>query len=152
MDIQHALPRQDWPSLCTRQLVAARKGTPGSVILDVSGTLSASLPLGLTDTFQFNGAVTLIFPSTSSGAPAGPENFLTYNVGNTLNLVWDPAASCPATTSFVLNVSGAFNGTFPLPTRGLSAAVPPGTYNFTLSAVNPCGASAPTAAQTVVVP
>jgi hypothetical protein len=150
-------------------------GTPSSVILDVTGTLSASLPLGVTDSFVFNGVpggtytfsvravngsgsspssnpVTLAFPGGCSGAPSAPENFLTYNVGNTLHLLWDPAASGPATTGFVLNVSGAFNGTFPLPTRGLSAAVPPGAYTFTLSAVNPCGASAPTAPQTVVVP
>jgi hypothetical protein len=150
-------------------------GAPGNVILDVSGTLAASLPIGLTDTFTFtpvpggnynfavraaNGAgtsapsntVNLSFPIVCTGAPQAPENFLAYNVGNTVNLLWDPASSGNAPTIYTLNVTGAFNLTLPVPTRAVSGGVPPGTYQFTVTAANACGASAPTAVRTVVIP
>jgi hypothetical protein len=150
-------------------------GAANTFILDVSGTLSASLPLGLTETFNFNGVpggtytftvraangsgssaasnpVTLNFPSVCSGVPAPPASFLAYNVGNTLNLMWEPPASGAAATSYVLNVTGSFNGALPFATRGLSTPVPPGSYTFSVSAMNACGASASTTTQTVVVP
>lgn len=151
-------------------------GAPGGVVLDVSGSLSASLPLGLTDTFQFNGvpggnytfsvralnavgssppsnAVALSFPSpTCSGAPLPPAAFLAYRVGNTLTVLWEPATSGPAPTSFVLNVSGAFSGSFATPGRAVSGAVGPGSYTLSVAAANACGTSAPTPPQTVVVP
>lgn len=34
----------------------------------------------------------------------------------------------------------------------LAGVTPPGTYTLDVAAANPCGQSAPTAAQTVVVP
>ena len=43
-------------------------------------------------------------------------------------------------------------GSVPIGGRAISGAVPAGTYNFSLQAVNACGGSAFTAAQTVVVP
>lgn len=150
-------------------------GTPASVVLDVTGALATSLPLGLVDTFTFpnvpvgtytfsvravntagssvaSNPVTLTFPGVCSGTPAPPVGFLAYNLGNTLNLMWEPPASGPAATSYVLNVAGAFNGALPFATRGLSTPVPPGSYTFSVSAMNACGASAPTTTQTVVVP
>ncbi|MDH4066307.1 MAG: Ig-like domain-containing protein, partial [Acidobacteriota bacterium] len=151
-------------------------GAPGGVVLDVSGSLNTSLPLGLTDNFQFNGvpggtytlslrainasgsspssnAITLSFPSpTCSGAPLPPSGFLAYRVGNTINVLWDPATTGAAPTSFVLNVSGGFNGSFAVPGRTLSGPVGPGSYNLSVAAVNACGTSAATAVQTVVVP
>ncbi|MGE3884976.1 MAG: Ig-like domain-containing protein, partial [Vicinamibacterales bacterium] len=150
-------------------------GAPGGIVLDVSGALTTSLPLGLTDSFQFNGvpggtytlslraingagsspssnAITLTFPSPCTGAPLPPSNFLAYRVGRTLFVVWDPATSGPAPTSYSLSVTGAFAGTFGTPGRSLSGAVGPGTYHLSVAAANACGSSAATPVQTVVVP
>ena len=150
-------------------------GAPGGIVLDVSGSLTASLSLGLTESFQFDGvpggtytlslqavngsgssaasnAITLSFPLPCSGAPLPPANFLAYRIGRTVFVVWDPATTGPAPTSFVLNVSGAFVGSFGTPGRTLSGTVGPGTYHVAVAAQNACGGSAFTAAQTVVVP
>ena len=150
-------------------------GAPASIWLDVTGALSGSLPLGLTDSFSFatvpagtytlrvratNGAgssgqsnpVTLTFPGPCSGAPVTPANFLAYKTGSVITVLWDPAVSGPAPTGFVLDVTGSFVGSFPTSARSLSGAVGPGTYNLRVSATNPCGTSTPTAVQSVVVP
>lgn len=150
-------------------------GAPANLVLDVSGTLNASLPIGLTDTFSFNpvpagtytfslraqngagvsgpsNTVTLTFPQPCTGAPQVPQNFLAFATGNVLTLLWDPATSGDATTGYILTVGGAFNAALPLANRGIAAPVPPGTYTFTITAANACGASAPTAVRTVVVP
>jgi hypothetical protein len=150
-------------------------GEATSLFLDVAGAFNGSLPLGLSDSFSFNGvppgsytfslravnaagvssasnAVTLSFPGTCSGAPLPPANFLAYRNGNTLTIVWDPAASGPAPTGYVLNVGGAFSGSFGTPGRTLSGTVPAGTYQFSVLATNDCGASAATAVQSVQVP
>jgi hypothetical protein len=65
---------------------------------------------------------------------------------------WAPGTSGPAPTGYVLHVTGAFVGSFPTVERGLSGAVGPGTYTLSVMAVNPCGVSAVTAPQTIVVP
>jgi subtilisin-like proprotein convertase family protein len=150
-------------------------GAPTSLILDVTGSLSGSIPLALIDNLAVSGvpagtytlsfraangagisgpsnAVTLTIPSACSGVPLTPTNFLAYKAGGILSLVWDPAAGGPAPTSFLLNVTGSFVGSFPLPGRGVSASAPPGTYSFTLQGVNACGAGAPTPVQTLTVP
>jgi hypothetical protein len=150
-------------------------GAPQGLILDVTGTLSISIPLGLTDNFSFNGvppgtytlslravngagpsapsnAVTLTFPQPCSGPPLVPDSFVAYRVGNTINVLWDPAASGPAPTAYMLNVTGSLTASIPTPTRVLSGGVGPGTYSLSVVAVNPCGTSAPTPAQVVVVP
>lgn len=149
-------------------------GATSSYVLDVTGTLSTSLPLGVAETFTFNGVpngtytfrvravnaagssaasnpVTMTFPSPCSGVPLVPADFLAFNVGRTVNVLWNPAASGSAATSFVLNVSGPITLALPLPARSITSPVPPGTYTFSVSAVNACGASAATAPQTVVV-
>ena len=46
----------------------------------------------------------------------------------------------------------AFVGSFPTATRALSGTVGPGSYTVSVAAVNACGLSGSTAAQTVVVP
>ncbi|MGE0816302.1 MAG: Ig-like domain-containing protein [Vicinamibacterales bacterium] len=150
-------------------------GTPQTTVLDVSGTLSGSLPIGPADSFTFNGipggtytfsvrsanaagtsgssnAVTLTFPQVCTGAPATPANFLAFKTGNLLTLLWDPAATGDATTQFVLNVSGAISASVPFNTRRLSVPVPPGSYTFSVAAVNACGTSPATPTQTVVIP
>ena len=150
-------------------------GAPAAAALDVTGAATLSVPLGLTDTFSFAGVppgtytfavravngvgssapsngVTLTFPGGCSGAPLTPSNFLAYMVGNTLFVVWDPAASGPAPTVYVLNVSGSFVGALATPLRALSGAVGAGSYSFNVVASNACGSSAPTATQTVTIP
>ncbi len=160
-------------SLAWRNTLEGR--APAAIMLDVTGAATLSVPLGLTDTFSFAGvppgtytfavravngvgssapsnAVTLTFPGGCSGAPLAPSKFLAYKVGNTLFVVWDPAASGPAPTVYVLNVSGTFSGALATPGRALSGAVGAGIYSFNVVASNACGSSAPTATQTVTIP
>jgi hypothetical protein len=150
-------------------------GPPQQAILDVSGTLSGSVPLGPSESFTFNpipngtytfsvrstnaggvsassNAVTLTFPLPCTGAPQEPEQFLAFNTGNLLTVFWDPPTSGPAPSHYLLAVSGAVNVTVPFTTRGLTLPVPPGTYTFSVAAVNTCGTSAFTASQTVTIP
>ena len=149
-------------------------GAPSSLVLDVTGSQTGSLPLGMTENFSFAGmpggtytftvretndtgtsaqsnAVTMTFPSACSGAPLAPSNFLAYKIVNTVYLVWDPPVSGAATTSYIVNVTGSFVGGFPTTGRSLSGAAPPGTYTFTVTGMNDCG-SATTSEQTVTIP
>ena len=150
-------------------------GEPTSLVLDVSGTVATSIPLGFAESFNFTGvpagtytlslralnatgssaasnAITLTFPGPCSGAPLTPINFLAYKVGGAIVIVWDPATTGPAPTSYVVNVGGSFFGSLPTVARELTGAPGPGSYNLSVTAINACGASAPTATQTVVVP
>lgn len=150
-------------------------GAPTSLLLDVTGTVAATLPLGVTDTFSFAGvppgtytmrlratnaggasassnAVTLTFPGACSGAPAPPSGFLGYSLGQTLYTIWNAPQSGAAPTSYLLDVTGAFAGSFPTTGRALSGTVVPGTYNLSVRAVNACGVSAPSAVNTVTIP
>lgn len=150
-------------------------GTPANLMLDVSGALSASLPLSVSESFTFpsvppgtyqfavraintsgsslaSSPVTLTFPGTCPGAAQAPVNLAVAKSGNVLSLSWDPPTTGPAVTSYVLNVSGAITLPLPLTTRSVSGAVPAGAYTLTVTAVSPCGASAPSAAQSISVP
>ena len=150
-------------------------GAPTSVMLDVSGGLTTSLAIGMTEHFVFSGvppgtytfavreinnagtsgssnSVTLTFPSTCSGTPSTPINFSATKSGNVVSLLWQPATTGRASTSYQVNVNGSFNGTIPTTSRSLSSPVGPGTYNIRVRAVNTCGNSSYTAFQTVTVP
>ena len=150
-------------------------GAPTSLILDVSGDATASIPLPVSESFTFpsvppgtyrfnvravnaagssgtSNSVTLTFPTGCSGSPSTPVNFIASKAGNVITLNWQPAASGAATISYIINVSGAFNGSLPTPARTLSSPAPAGTYNFSIRAVNPCGNSSATAVQTVTIP
>jgi hypothetical protein len=150
-------------------------GTPSAMILDVTGPVVGSLPLPPGESFSFSGVpagtytlrlraangagtsaasdgITLTFPSACPGPPLTPANFLAYTVGNTIHAIWDPADSGPAPTSFVVTSSGSFSGSFPTTSRSVRAMVPAGSYALSVSAVNACGASAPTPAQIVGIP
>ena len=93
-------------------------GPASGLIVDVTGSVNTSLPLGLTERFSFtpvpggtytfrlrgtNGGgaspssdpVTLAFPTACSGAPEPPANFLGYRIGNTVFVVWDSADQRP---------------------------------------------------------
>ena len=72
--------------------------------------------------------------------------------GSTIFVTWDPAASGPAPTAFILNVSGSFVGSFGTAGRGLSGTVGPGSYTINVVAANPCGNGPATAPITVTVP
>lgn len=148
---------------------------PAGLLLDVSGSLNGTIPLGPVDTVSVpvapggtytlslraanasglspsSNAITLTVPAPCPGPPSPPANFLAYKVGSTIGVVWEPAASGPATTGYVLQVSGSFSLAIPTGVRALSGAVPPGTYTLSVAATNSCGVSTPTSGQTVVVP
>ena len=150
-------------------------GAPSSHLLEVSGAITTTLALGPGTSFSFAGvppgtytlrlravnaggasapsnAVTLTFPGPCSGAPLTPERFIAYTIGNRIFTAWEPAASGPAPTSFVLSVTGSFVGTLATASRSFSSVAAPGTYNLVVTAVNSCGSSAPTAVQTVTIP
>jgi hypothetical protein len=150
-------------------------GPPASVVLDVSGSITASLPLGPVDTFRFSGVppgtytlavratnpagssaasnpVTLTFPAGCTGVPQAPANLLVTKAGNVLEATWHPPVAGAAPTGYVLHVSGSFSGAFPLPSRAISGAVGPGSYTLSVSAVNACGNGPATAPMTVAVP
>jgi hypothetical protein len=150
-------------------------GTPTGIVLNVTGGQSASLSVGLAESVTFNSVpggtytfsvsgtnaagtsvasnpVTLTFPGTCSGPPLTPSGFLAYKIGNTIAIVWNPAASGPAATSYVVNVSGSFVGSFPTINRTLSGTAGPGSYSLSVLAANACGSSAATPVQTVSIP
>ncbi len=150
-------------------------GSPSGTVLNVTGAIVGSVPLGLVESFSFPGVpagtytlsvsavngtgvsapsipVTLTFPAACSGPPNVPANYVFYKNGSTVYLLWDPPASGPAPTSYSLNVVGTYAGDVPTTARSLSATVPPGSYSIRVFALNACGSSAPTSAQTVSVP
>ena len=150
-------------------------GAPTGAVLEVSGAINAALPLGATDTFSFAGvppgtytflvrqsnaggasapsnAVTLTFPAACSSAPGVPQRLVAAKAGTALTVFWDPPAAGGAPSSYVLNVTGAYVGAVPFTARTLTVPVPPGTYNFTVAATNPCGTSAATPLQSVTIP
>ena len=152
-------------------------GAPATgAVLDVSGTLSASLPIGSGERFvasqvpagtytlrvrSVNGAgssaasgpVTVTLPNGCTGAPQTPVSVLAYRAGGTLELLWEAAPSGAAAAGYVVDVSSAvFTGSLPMAGRRLSAPVPAGSYTLRVAAANACGTSAFSPAQTVVVP
>jgi hypothetical protein len=150
-------------------------GSPTSFVLDVSGALTLSVPVAPIETFSFAGVpagtytfavravnsagsslasspVTLTFPSACPGPPQAPANFVVSRTGSQLTVRWDPPGAGPAVSSYVLKVTGALNLALPLTTRSIGGAVPAGSYNLSVLAVNPCGAGSETVPQSVTVP
>lgn len=152
-------------------------GAAAGTMLDVTGPLAGSLALGPGETLQLPGvpagtytlrvrsangagasgqsnAVTVTLPGGCTGAPSTPTKFLAYRVGSTLFVIWESPVSGPAPTGFVLDATGTVvTASVPMgAATSLSVPVPPGTYHLTVSAVNACGSSTPTAVQTVIVP
>ena len=84
--------------------------------------------------------------------PGPPLRLAVDRSGRTLSLAWSPPETGGAVTAYLLTVSGAFSGVFPLTGRTIGAPVTPGAYTFRLQAANACGASAATTPVTVVVP
>ena len=150
-------------------------GAPAGALLDVTGPVVATLPLGPAEMFTYpavppgtytfsvrqanaagssggSNAVTLTFPGACSGAPQAPRNFAAFNASGVLNVIWDPPASGPAPTTYTIVVGGSYVGALPMTTRSFTIPPPPGTYTFAVTASNACGTSAPTATQTVSFP
>ena len=69
-----------------------------------------------------------------------------------ISVSWAPALNGAAPTGFILIVTGTYSLDVPIAGRSISAPVGPGTYTLSVAATNPCGTSAPTAAQTVASP
>ncbi len=150
-------------------------GAPASLLVDVTGPVTGSLPVALTDQLQFNGvppgsytialraanaagvsaatnSIVVSVPSACAGPPLPPANFVFYKAGGTVFALWDPPPTGPASSGYVLNVSGPITLSLPLGARSISGVPPPGTYGVSVAATNACGPSAPTAVQTIVVP
>lgn len=150
-------------------------GEPTGLILDITGSAAASVPLGLTDTFRFGGVppgtyvfslratnaagasapsdnVTLSFPGACPGVPQAPADVLATTNGSVLTVRWSAPSSGPAATSYAMQVvSSVFTGTVPVTGTVVSGAVPAGTYSIAVAAVNTCGTSGTPAAVVVTV-
>ena len=155
-------------------------GVPTSMMLDVTGPVTLSVPLGLGDTFSYSGvpngtytfavravnvngssppsnSVTLTFPgnggSSCTAPPETPVSFAATRIGitSTVSVSWQPPASGPAPTSYVVMVSGSAAASFTTTGLALSGNAPPGTFVLSVRAVNSCGSSPATASRTVVV-
>jgi hypothetical protein len=96
--------------------------------------------------------VDVIVPGTCTGIPGAPTNFNAAKTGSTISLSWDLPVNGPAPTGFVVNVSGAFVGSFAVSARSLSGSVGPGSYTITVTSRNSCGSSGASTPITVVVP
>lgn len=150
-------------------------GAVDGIVLDVTGTIATSLVLGATETFTFDqvppgtytfavrarnavgtsgpsGSVSLTFPAFCSGPPDTPAAFIAYRVGNVVRLSWDPPATGTAPATYLITVTGDFSGSFSTTARTIGGPLGTGSYGLSVAAVNPCGTSAATAVQTVVVP
>lgn len=145
---------------------------PSGYLLDVSGSLAASLPLPNLERLSFAGApsgtyslslravngagssapgtpVPLTIPGACTGVPGAPTDLLAYVAGGTTFVVWDPPVTGSAATSYVISVPGI--GAIPLAQRAVSGPLPPGSYAISVQAVGPCGVSAPVT-QALTVP
>lgn len=149
-------------------------GTPNRTIIIVDEPFQLSVVLPLTESITVPGAPPGTYTisvrannnqggSTSAetvrftvpgvcAPPETPAGFTVTQSGQRLDLSWALPPKGPAPTGFLVSVSGAFNGAFPLPARTVGGVVGPGTYTLTVAAMNSCGVSAPTAPQTAVVP
>ena len=153
---------------------ATTGGTPTALLLHVTGALSLTVPLAPAQSFSYpavppgtytfstsaqNAAgtspaansVTLTFPGTCT-PPGVPTGFQATTAGNRVTVAWNSPAAGGAPDAYTLNVTGSFIGSVNTSERSLSGVVGPGTYTLAVVSTNPCGTSAATPAQTVVVP
>jgi hypothetical protein len=150
-------------------------GVPTALQLHVTGAQTTTIPLGVSDTFSFDGvpagtytftltasnaagvgspsnAVTLTFPGSCSGPPGVPTYVAVQKSGSSLTLTWHPPIAGTAVTHYVIHVSGALTGSVPTVSRSMGGTVGPGTYSLSVVAANECGTSAPSEVITVTVP
>jgi hypothetical protein len=97
--------------------------------------------------------VMLTVPSaTCTEAPQMPVRFLAYRSGSTISVIWEPAATGGAPTSYTVEVTGSYAGTVSTPARSASGTVGRGSYGLRVAATNSCGSSTFTPIQTLTVP
>ena len=143
--------------------------------LDVSGSITTAIDLPPTEQFTFgsvppgtytfavsplvgavpgdaSNAVTLTFPGACGAPPNPPTAFSVSAQGGRVFVDWLPPTTGAAAVGYVVSVSGAVSGSFPTQSRTLAVPVPPGSYTVSVASTGPCGTSAPTAAQTAIVP
>jgi hypothetical protein len=137
-------------------------GAPTGLLLDVTGDITATLPLPMVERFSYSGVpagnytfavraangfgtsaasntVRRLFPDPSCLRPRAPANFRAFNAGLTVFVDWDSPTVGAAVSHYVLSVSGGLSATIPTTVRALSGNVPPGSYILRLAAVNRCG-------------
>ena len=166
-----------WNTLNLAWLPGFAGGPPTGAVLEVSGSAAAAIPLGPGDTYTLDNVppgtytlalrqtgpggasarsapVTLTFPSGCLGAelPRTPHNVQAYKLGGTLHVHWEPATGGPAAAAYRLQVYDPFTGSLPVAGRSFSTTPPPGVYQFAVVAVNACGESPASTAQTVTFP
>lgn len=150
-------------------------GVATSLVLDVNGAVTTSLPLPLGESFSYtpvppgtytftiravnagaasgpSNTVTLSFPSACSGPPNAPENVTLSHAGGLVSVSWDPPSSGPAPSAYLLHVTGDLQAIIPVPSRSIGGTVAPGTYHVAVGATNACGPGPIGPAQTITVP
>jgi hypothetical protein len=145
------------------------------LVLDVTGTVTTSLPLNVQDSFSLadvppgtytvalraenaagssppSNPVTLTFPGPCSGPPMVPNDVRVYRVGPRVEATWTPGVSGPAPTMYALILISDHQASSAItPARSLSGTLPSGVYTLSVVAANPCGISAGTPPQTIAV-
>jgi hypothetical protein len=150
-------------------------GAPTALWLNVSGAITATLPLPVGETFTYSrvppgsytlsvsasnasglsppsNAIALTFPAPCSGLPLAPTNLYAWHVGGVIYVLWNSPVGGPAVTGYRVSVSGAYQGAFETVARSISGRAARGTYELRVSATNVCGVGPATPPQTVVVP
>jgi hypothetical protein len=145
------------------------------MILDVTGTLNATLGLPASEAFSIasvaagtytialrasnvqgpsaaSNSVTVTIPGPCSGVPGTPENFTVSKNGLLITATWSLPTGGAAPTSYRLFVSGAFTGELAVTERRITGAVGAGTYTVSVAATNACGSGVASAPQTVAIP
>jgi hypothetical protein len=147
-------------------------GAGTSTVLDVTGSLAASLPLPAIERISFAGVppgtytltvrsvnaggssapsapLLVTVPGVCAAAPAPPRTVVAFVVAGTAFLVWDPPAAGDAPTGYQVTVPGV--GVLTTGLRALSGGLAAGTYPIEVRAAGACGNSV-AAAATLTVP
>lgn len=161
--------RWDWPTFGPRPTAYVLSGglapgqTLGALTLPADPTVATlDLPSGAfylrlasVDAAVTSGTSNEVRVGVNAPEIPSPPSLLTGRVsGNDIGLAWKSSFAGGAADHFVLDVSGAYTGTVPLPAQETFAAnaLPPGAYTFAVRAANALGNSAPTNAVTLTVP
>jgi len=150
-------------------------GAPASLELSVDVPPYTPIPLGLVDHVTFAGVppgtylvavrarnawatsersnhFALTVPGPCTGPPLAPIDVLAYSAGQRVTVNWSPDPVGPAPTAYVVIATGSAVDAVVTTERAVSRSVAPGTYTLRVFALNPCGISAATTPQTIVVP
>jgi hypothetical protein len=146
----------------------------GSVI-DVVGNIAGLIPVVGTDGWVFDGVppgtyavavrsrtaagvgaasapVVVSVPGACTGAPDPPEHLLVFDGGGSLSAIWNPPSTGAAVESYLVTVTGSFVATVDVGRQRVhDVPIAPGSYTLSITAINACGASAPTPPATAVI-